>query len=429
MILLEEENAFNSKCILIEPKFQDSDSFSVNSGLSELKSLTKTLGLDATKNLIVNIRRINPALLIGTGKALEIKELALELEANILVFDYSLSPTMQRNLEQITGLCVIDREEVIIQIFADRAQTKEAKIQVQLARLKYSLPRLTRKWTNLSQTRGGVRGGKGSGEKQLELDRRYVENQINVLNAELIKVQKQRSIQRNSRQNNNIKQISIVGYTNSGKSSLLNKLTQSSVLEEDKLFATLDTITRKLELPNSNTCLLTDTVGFVSNLPHHLIDSFKSTLEETKYADILLIVCDATHPSLLKCFNTTIEVLESLQCLDKKIIVALNKIDAVTQDNALLISRLKMEAQKLTGTYPIEISVKTGENLDKLIHEISKTIEEDLVPQTITLPLSEAYKLHQIKKDVQVKNIQYGDQEIIIDCLIPKENKINQQKN
>lgn len=370
MIELKEESVFNAKAIIVEPRYADDSDSAVSTRLDEMKSLCSTMGLNICEVMIAPIKSVKAATFIGSGKLEELVDKAAADDASIAVMDCELSPTQQLNMEERSGLCVIDRQEVIIQIFADRAQTKEAMIQVNLASLKYSLPRLTRKWTSLSQTRGGVRGGKGAGEKKLELDRRYVESRIKAFSDELEKVKRQRNTQRQSRLSSPIPKIAIVGYTNSGKSSLLNKLSASDVLAEDKLFATLDPVTRKLNFNDGSQALLTDTVGFVSNLPHHLIDSFRSTLEEACLADMLLIVADATHPSLLSCFHTTMEVLQSLGCIQKNIVIAINKMDVATEDCMLQIARLESEAIKATGQRPIRISARTSEGLDDLKEEM-----------------------------------------------------------
>jgi GTP-binding protein HflX len=418
MIELEEQEGFNAKALLVEPQLDKDDKRSTAARMSELSGLCDTLGLQIMRTFLVPIRTIRPGTLIGSGKIEELKQAADELGAGIIVFDFSLSPTMQMNLEKQTDLCVIDRQEVIIQIFADRAQTREAQIQVNLARLQYSLPRLSRRWTNLSQVRGGVRGGKGAGEKKLELDRRYVENQIIALKKELESVRCQRSTQRQNRMEDPVLKIAIVGYTNSGKSSLLNKLTSAQVLEENKLFATLDPVTRKIEFPDGSSALLTDTVGFISDLPHELIDSFRSTLEEAKLADILLIVCDATHPSLLECFQTTNKVLNDLGCQDKTRLVVLNKVDAITEETTLQVLRFESEAEKITGKPPLRISVKTGENIDELKSMLQDAIHQKRTLMDLHVPLSDHSVIAELRKYAEITSLEYKDQYVLIRCFI-----------
>ena len=287
--------------------------------LEELKSLVQTMGAEIVSSLVIPLRETNAATLIGSGKVAELDALAKEAGADCIIFDRDLPPRVQRNLEQTMDIAVIDRQEVILQIFSDRAATKEAVLQVALARQEYSLPRLTRKWTHLSRQRGGTKGTRGEGETQLEIDRRIVLNKITVLKDELKKVEAQRAIQRKSRSNGTLPTAAIVGYTNAGKSSLLNLLSKSDVLVENKLFATLDPTTRKVALPRGGDMLISDTVGFVSDLPHQLVDAFKSTLEEARYDDFIIHVVDAAHPDMLQCFETTMKVLSSLGCEGKQI--------------------------------------------------------------------------------------------------------------
>ncbi len=332
----------------------------------ELKSLVETIFLKPLSSLRFRIAKENPATLVGSGQLEKIAQAIEEEGADLVVFNSAVSPRIQRNLEAALNTCVIDRSEVIIQIFADRAQTREAVLQAELARLEYSMPRLTRRWTSLAQQRGGAKGtrgaSRGAGEKKLELDRRRLKTEIAKLKKEVERVRLQRSEQRKTRLNGDKKIGAIVGYTNAGKSSLLKKLSGAEVFTEDKLFATLDAETRKVFLQTGEKniqILLTDTVGFVSNLPHQLIDAFRSTLEEAALADFLIIVCDAAHPAMPECLEVTKKVLDELSCSDKPSIIAINKIDEVF-DEAQILS--------LKERYPelVEISVKTGRGLEGL---------------------------------------------------------------
>nr|WP_303933035.1 GTPase HflX [Treponema denticola] len=340
----------------------------------ELKSLVETIFLKPLSSLRFRIAKENPATLVGSGQLEKIAQAIEEEGADLVVFNSAVSPRIQRNLEAALNTCVIDRSEVIIQIFADRAQTREAVLQAELARLEYSMPRLTRRWTSLAQQRGGAKGtrgaSRGAGEKKLELDRRRLKTEIAKLKKEVERVRLQRSEQRKTRLNGDKKIGAIVGYTNAGKSSLLKKLSGAEVFTEDKLFATLDAETRKVFLQTSDKniqILLTDTVGFVSNLPHQLIDAFRSTLEEAALADFLIIVCDAAHPAMPECLEVTKKVLNELSCSDKPSIIAINKIDEVF-DEAQLLS--------LKERYPeaVEISVKTGQGLESLKEKITDII-------------------------------------------------------
>ena len=340
----------------------------------ELKSLVETIFLNPLSSLRFRIAKENPATLVGSGQLEKIAQAIEEEGADLVVFNSAVSPRIQRNLEAALNTCVIDRSEVIIQIFADRAQTREAVLQAELARLEYSMPRLTRRWTSLAQQRGGAKGtrgaSRGAGEKKLELDRRRLKTEIAKLKKEVERVRLQRSEQRKTRLSGDKKIGAIVGYTNAGKSSLLKKLSGAEVFTEDKLFATLDAETRKVFLQTGEKniqILLTDTVGFVSNLPHQLIDAFRSTLEEAALADFLIIVCDAAHPAMPECLEVTKKVLDELSCSNKPAIIAINKIDEVF-DEAQLLS--------LKERYPeaVEISVKTGQDLEGLKKKITDII-------------------------------------------------------
>ena len=276
--------------------------------LDELGELVRTLGIPVIEKLLVLNREPKARLLVGSGKAEEIRERAVELRCDVVIFDNQLSPAQQRNWETLTGITVIDRQEIILDIFGSRAQTREAKIQVDLARMAYSLPRLTRAWSHLGKQGGGI-GSKGEGESQLEQDKRKIRTQIDGLKRDLKDVRRNRATQRKDRKRTPVPNVAIVGYTNAGKSSLLRKLTGADVLVEDALFATLDTTTRKIDLPNKQPLLLTDTVGFIRKLPHQLIESFNATMEEAVLADFLVHLLDASNPRVLDFYETTRKVL------------------------------------------------------------------------------------------------------------------------
>jgi len=295
--------------------------------LLELRELVENLRLTITQSVLVQLRSPTPAFLLGSGKVTELVELAKADGANVIVVDEALSPAQQRNWEELFGGAVIDRQEVILEIFADRAHTREAILQVALARMEYSLPRLTRAWTHLSRQRGkGSMGGEG--ETQLEQDRRLVRDRITRLKDELAAVVKQRGVQRHRRQRVPLPTAAIVGYTNAGKSTLLNTLTGAHVLAADKLFATLDPTTRQLELPGNHRLLITDTVGFIRRLPHGLVEAFKATLEEVVVADFLIHVLDVTNANVEHHHATTLAVLAELGAADKTIVTVFNKTDA-----------------------------------------------------------------------------------------------------
>lgn len=328
--------------------------------LEELWSLVKTMGIEPVKAELVRLKKPQPRLLVGSGKAEELIEMAREAEADLIVFDDDLSPSQQRNWEKTADIAVIDRQEVILDIFADRASTREAVLQVALARMEYSLPRLTRAWTHLSRQKGGTKGTRGEGETQLEIDRRIVLRKMENLKKELKKVRLHRATQRKKRQAKPIPTASIVGYTNSGKSTLLNALTDSDVLTEDKLFATLDPTTRRVKLPKGQELLLTDTVGFIRKLPHSLVDAFKSTLEETHLADFLIHLLDGSNPEVEEHFETTLEVLKELDSKDKPNLIVFNKADQLKENP---LQRTFLETKYPDAHF---ISVFTGEGMDEL---------------------------------------------------------------
>jgi len=350
-------------------------------GGKELQGLAETLELGIAALEIINVRDRQPKFGMGSGKASELAEKAAALQADCIVFDWDLGPSQQRNWEALTGISVFDRQELIIQIFAARAATKEADLQVQLAELHYRLPRLTHKYIDLSRQRGGRYGTKGSGETKLETDRRKIEQRIHKLEKEIEDVSKQRQVQRRQRERQGLPVCAIVGYTNTGKSSLLNTLTGSSVLVEDKLFATLDAATRRFEPAPGIAALLTDTVGFIRRLPHSLIKAFRSTLEEASHSNLLLHVLDASDPAIEECYQTTISVLSELGAGEIPVITVLNKIDLLKpipgipstpgEDPALEDLPpigIPEQIENLLSRFPgsIAISAKNGQGLDKL---------------------------------------------------------------
>ena len=311
MIVQTNTSAHQDKALLVCLMSGSMTEETGNYHLAELEGLCETMGVMAQQKLLVRLREPQPKFLLGTGKVDELVQIARDADLDFIIFDDSLSPSQQRNWEAIASCAVIDRQEVILEIFAQRAKTREAVLQVGLARMIYSLPRLTRRFVNLSQQRGGVKGAKGSGETQLELDRRVVLDKIVVLKDELKKIREQRALTRKKRVGSSLLQGAIVGYTNSGKSSLLNALSDAGVLAEDKLFATLDPTTRKVSLGPGRELLVTDTVGFIQKLPHQLVEAFQATLEESLYADFLIHLADGNHPQVSAQIETSLEVLIS----------------------------------------------------------------------------------------------------------------------
>ena len=347
--------------------------------LAELAELTRNLDIPIVGEMIIKLRKPTPAFLVGKGKLEEIISIIQEQKIDVIIFDEELSPAQQRNWERESKIAVIDRQEVIIDIFSERAQTKEAVLQVALARMQYSLPRLTRAWTHLSRQRGGGTGARGQGETQLEADRRMINDRIAITKKELKEVIKHRHVQRSKRIRRPVPTVSIVGYTNAGKSSLLNKLTQSDALAEDKLFATLDPTTRRLDLDKSQHVLLTDTVGFVRRLPHRLVDAFKATLEEAIVADLLIHLVDVSNPEFESHFETTESVLAEIGATENPRLLVFNKIDNFGDEGTL--SRIK-----LLHKDALYISAATGEGLEALKEDISTVLNAKLAPSRIVIP-------------------------------------------
>ena len=388
--------------------------------LDELKELVETLSISVISTELVFVRDANPRYLLGKGKAAELIAEAKELGADCIVIDNELSPAQQRAWEQDSNLCVIDRHEVILDIFNMRARTKEARLQVELARLEYSLPRLTRMWMHLDRQGGGSSGGssgsggatRGEGETQLEVDRRLSSKRVDKLKAELEEVKKQRETARKERARVSLPMAAIVGYTNAGKSSLLNRLTNADVLVEDKLFATLDTTTRRLELPDGQSLLVTDTVGFVRNLPHNLVQSFRATLEESVIADFLIQVLDASSKHVMEMYKTTTQVLKELGAGDKKVLVVLNKIDLVEPDRLREIQRDFPDAES--------ISIRTGEGMEKLMHRLHHMMIDRVVRMELSIPLSRMDLVALAHQEGKVLSEDYEQGVGLIQCVIPK---------
>lgn len=352
MIEVKEEQERKTRCLLIGAP---------GDNLYELEGLVKTLGMEIARSYTLTRLEPAPAYGMGSGKAEELSALAGEINADVIIFDWELEPTKQRNWEKLSSRPVFDRHEVILRIFAQRAQTREAVLQVELAKLSYSLPRLAHMYGDMSRQRGGNYGSKGSGETQLELDQREVRERIQQMKKELTQVVSNRETQRKRREKISLPTCALVGYTNAGKSSLLNALTGADVFVEDKLFATLDPTTRRLSLKTGGSILLTDTVGFISNLPHSLVDAFKSTLEEAQRADLLLVVIDASDPNAEAQYKTVTKVLEEIKATSQPRIIILNKIDKLdeTQQALTHIDALFPEAE--------HISAKTHDGFKELV--------------------------------------------------------------
>ena len=348
--------------------------------LEELEELVQNLGIEVIGSSLARARKTYPTYLLGKGKMEEIIALAEAAECDVIVFDNELTPGQQRNWEEVSKLLVIDRHEVILDVFAERARTREAVLQVELARLEYSLPRLRRAWTHLGRQRGG--GGvtqRGEGEAQIELDQRMVRDKIATTKRELEQVIRHRTVSRKRRSRVPVPTASIVGYTNAGKSTLLNKLTGSDIYVADKLFATLDPTSRKMNLPSGRGLVLTDTVGFVRNLPHRLVDAFKATLEEALVADFLIHVVDLSSGEVVDQMETTLEVLDELGIVEKKIITVFNKVDLVDDE----IERASARFQVPDAIF---VSATTGEGLEALTTVFEDILKEGVVEREYLLP-------------------------------------------
>ena len=380
--------------------------------MKELAELVDTAGATVLDSIIQSRERMHPGTYIGKGKIEEVKDRVIELGATGVVCDDELTPAQLRNLEDLLDTKVMDRTMVILDIFAKRATTSEGKIQVELAQLKFSAARLVGLRSSLSRLGGGI-GTRGPGEKKLEMDRRLIHERISQLKAELKKVENHRELIRKSRDENLAFNVAIVGYTNAGKSTLLNKLTDANILAEDKLFATLDPTTRKLKLGSSQEILVTDTVGFIRKLPHHLIEAFKSTLEEAKYANLLIHMVDASNEEASSQMLVVYDTLRSLDVVDKDIITVFNKTDLMEENMEL---PRDFHADKV-----LKMSAKTGEGIE----DLKKTVEDILQKQRVYLehvfPYKDAGKIAIVRKFGEILSEEYIDEGISIKAYIPAE--------
>lgn len=380
--------------------------------MKELAELVDTAGATVLDSIIQSRERIHPGTYLGKGKIEEVRERIERLDATGVVCDDELTPAQLRNLEDLLDTKVMDRTMVILDIFAKRATTSEGKIQVELAQLKFSAARLIGLRSSLSRLGGGI-GTRGPGEKKLEMDRRLIHERISQLKSELKKVESHRELIRKSRDENLAFNVAIVGYTNAGKSTLLNKLTDANILTEDKLFATLDPTTRKLKLGSGQEILVTDTVGFIRKLPHHLIEAFKSTLEEAKYANLLVHMVDASNEEASSQMLVVYDTLRSLDVVDKDIITIFNKTDLIKEGEEL---PRDFHADKI-----LKMSAKTGEGIE----DLKKTIENILQNQRVYLEhifsYKDAGKIALIRKFGEIKSEEYTDDGILIKAYIPAE--------
>ena len=378
--------------------------------LTELEELLETAGGETVGRVIQNLESINKATYVGKGKVDEIRELAEELGADGIVCDDELSPAQLSNLKDELDIKVLDRTLVILDIFAAHAQTSEGKLQVELAQLKYHSSRLTGLGKNLSRLGGGI-GTRGPGESKLESDRRAIRERVSQLRSEIEKVESSRETLRKHRMSDGIPVIAIVGYTNAGKSTFLNKVTDAGILAEDKLFATLDPTTRNLKIPDGEEVLFTDTVGFISKLPHNLVDAFKSTLEEAKYADLILHVADASNPEVDEQMKVVYRTLEELKVTGKPVITFLNKQDKLEEERII---------KDINADAVVKGSAKTGEGIDELLSKITEILREGKVLIDTVLSYADTSKISVIRKKGQLLSEEYEGEGIKVKAYVPK---------
>lgn len=393
--------------------------------LDELEDLASNLGMGIADRALEFTREVQAKYLCGIGKAEEIRARAEELRADCVIFDNLLSPSQQREWEKLVEVPVMDREEVILDIFAERARTREAVMQVDLARMQYALPRMAGMWKHLDRQRGGSGGGKGGGsaargegEKQIEVDRRLAHERIESIRAELDIVRRQRGTQRKERNRQGIPSAAIVGYTNAGKSSLLNLITGAQALAQDILFATLDTTSRRMELPDGQPLVLTDTVGFIRNLPHRLVEAFKSTLEEATLADFLIQVVDASDREALRHYETTCEVLAELGAAEKSMVVVWNKIDLIPEE--LRETTLQALASRVKEP-SLPISVLQERGMEKLLSACVEMLSHRVTTARYRIPLSESRILALMHRDGKVLSTEYEGNDALVESILPRE--------
>ncbi len=409
MAELYELKDIEERVILIAVSTGDEDD--TKASVDELEELVRTAGAVTVDKMIQNREQVHPGTYLGKGKIEEVRDRIWELQATGVVCDDELSPAQLRNLEDALDTKVMDRTMVILDIFASRATTSEGKIQVELAQLKYRAARLVGLRSSLSRLGGGI-GTRGPGEKKLEMDRRLIHERISQLKAELEEVKRHRDVIRRQREKAHTPVAAIVGYTNVGKSTLLNHLTDAGILAEDKLFATLDPTTRSLTLESGQQILLTDTVGFIRKLPHHLIEAFKSTLEEAKYSDIILHVVDCSNPQMDMQMHVVYETLRDLEIGDKVIVTVFNKIDRKTDEEL---------PRDLRSDYQVRISAKTGEGLDALTDTLEQILRSQKIYLERIFSYQEAGKIQTIRKYGELLSEEYQADGIAVKAYVPAE--------
>lgn len=415
-ILHDVEN-IEERVILVGVDFER-DGMDVHSCLDELEELVNTAGAVTVGRIIQKRPRIHPGYYLGTGKVEEIKTMVDALDATGIICDDELSPAQLRNLEKMVGTKIMDRTMVILDIFAGRATSREGKIQVELAQLKYRLSRLTGLGASMSRLGGGI-GTRGPGEKKLEVDRRYIKDRISELRSDLEEIRTHRSLLRTQRDKKGTPVVSLVGYTNAGKSTILNSLTNAGVLEEDKLFATLDTTTRVVMLPAGSNILLTDTVGFIQKLSHHLVEAFKATLEELKFADILLHVVDASNPNCAEHMTVVYKTLKDLGCENTPVITVYNKMDKDVE--------LPLPVDENCRTN-VKICAKNNEDLKLLLENIEDVLKSFRQSMKILIPYSEGNLLPLIHGKCEIISEEHTENGVLIEAYVGDETKSRLQK-
>ena len=406
-----EELKVHARRVVLVAVLDPRQSLSREEALEELRGLVQTVGANVVGELTQNRGKPDPGTYIGKGKLDELKLLLAQTDADLIVFDNLLSPAQGKRLEEETGSQVVDRSEVILDIFATHARTYEARLQVELAQLLYMRPRLTRMWTHLERIEGGIGSGRGPGEKQLETDRRLVDKRISELQRKLKDVEKRRTREVASRRGHLA--VSLVGYTNAGKSTLMRALTGSDTYVADRLFATLDTRTRKWTIPHWGDVLLSDTVGFIRNLPHHLVASFRSTLEEARHADLLLHVVDASHPEAQHQIETVEEVLKDLKVDCEDPVLVLNKIDAVGDRSLVDVLRAR-HANSVT------VSAATGDGLDRLNAAVAERLADGYLDARIETGAGNGRLRAFLAEHAEVTATDYTDSRVTFSCRIPR---------
>jgi len=421
--MLDIINSNNEKAILVAVKTPVISRERLEEQLSELQLLAKTAGAEISKVITQDRIRPDTAYFVGKGKASELAEIAEDTGSDLIIFDDDLSPTQVRNLERVINRKILDRSGLILDIFAAHARTSEAKTQVELAQLEYMLPRLTRAWTHLSKQYGGI-GTKGPGETQIETDRRIIRRRIALLKEKLRKIESLEEVK--SARRKDFFTVSLVGYTNAGKSTLLNKLTNAGVLAEDKLFATLDSTTRSLEISDSVKILLSDTVGFIRKLPHHLIASFHSTLKVARDADVILHVIDISHPFFEDHIKVVNDTLEQLGLLKKRQLMIFNKIDNISGRTAI---------EYVSSQFPgsVIISAERGMNIAMLIQKLEEMFEKQFVEKKIRLSASSSVQIAKLRAFAEILDTKYDYEYVDVTLKVEKkhlkriENMLNEK--